>query len=182
MVCSRTMRTYASQERGASTISYAILLPFFLLLLFGAYQLWKVVALRQGLNRATYLAARYISEAHPYPTSASALQRTAQEQIEAKLDEEGFFVQYFEGMRYRLRVVVDTDPARGHPVERPDGTNSILFEVRAEMEIPLLDLPPLPVTHLTLTSRHLGTFQHHDYDLKSKRPTDPETQGWHLSP
>lgn len=48
-------------NRGISTIAYMLILPLFILLIFGTLELWKIMAVRQSLYLGAYKAARKLS-------------------------------------------------------------------------------------------------------------------------
>ena len=52
------------RERGASTVTYALVLPLFILLVFGTFEIWRIVSIRQSMERGVYRAARYLSQHH----------------------------------------------------------------------------------------------------------------------
>ena len=176
----------ATREQGSSTVSYVLLLALFVSLLFGAFYLWKVVALRQSLNRATYLAVRDLSAA-AFPAQEANLRAAARDKVLAELTRDGFVVEEFarhgEPVVKHLLVTVDLDPLQGQPVER-DGAASLAFEVRAWLQVPWIFKIPLFSSYMPiLSARHMGTFVHPQYSYIGRRPAqDPERQDWHLSP
>jgi len=48
-------------KRGAVAIQIALMLPILIIILLGAYELWKVIYLQQVINDAAYLGVRYVS-------------------------------------------------------------------------------------------------------------------------
>ena len=175
-----------SDERGVSTISYAILLPLFLMLLFGGFYVWKVISLQQGLNRATYLAARELSRrtvAHGNDTPS------VHELVLRYLRSDGFLFSEFSRNNWTwrdeyLRVGVSgPDLARSGYIEQ-EGNVSIMFRVRAELDVPWsIKLPFLPARRLTLSATHVGSYVHQNYNRFGKKPdVDPEQESWHVSP
>ena len=52
------------RERGASTVTYALVLPLFVLLVFGTFEIWRIVSIRQSMERGVYRGARYLSRHH----------------------------------------------------------------------------------------------------------------------
>lgn len=50
-----------TDDRGSTMIQFVLVLPVFLVLVFGSYELWKLVHLKQSLEAATIQAARYLS-------------------------------------------------------------------------------------------------------------------------
>lgn len=53
-------------ERGDTIIQFVLVLPLFLILIFGSYEVWKLVHLKQSLEAATIQAARYLSMEGPF--------------------------------------------------------------------------------------------------------------------
>ena len=58
------MSSFRYRERGASTVTYALVLPLFILLVFGTFEIWRIVSIRQSMERGVYRAARYLSQHH----------------------------------------------------------------------------------------------------------------------
>jgi hypothetical protein len=48
-------------RRGASTVTYAVILPLFILIVFGALQVWRIISIKQSLHVGTYQTVRCIS-------------------------------------------------------------------------------------------------------------------------
>ena len=62
----RTARHFLKDSRGGSNpIEFALLLPLFLLLLFGLLEIWKIIALKESLDRGVLQAAEYWSTCPP---------------------------------------------------------------------------------------------------------------------
>lgn len=55
-----TVQRLWQDRRGTTVIQFVLVLPIFLLLLFGAYELWRLVAIKQRLEAATIQATRYL--------------------------------------------------------------------------------------------------------------------------
>jgi hypothetical protein len=49
------------EQRGSTLIQFVLVLPLFLVLIFGSFAVWKVVSAKQSLISGTYQAARYLS-------------------------------------------------------------------------------------------------------------------------
>lgn len=60
------VRRFITSERGDTIVQFVFVLPIFLILVFGSYEVWKVVHLKQALEGATIQAARYLSVEGPY--------------------------------------------------------------------------------------------------------------------
>ena len=183
-----------SDERGASTISYAILLPLFVMLLLGGYYVWEIIAMRQALDRATYLAVRELAMpaaniAYTRP-DAEELRDKAWEIIFSKLEADPLIYAQFArheeaDLRRDLTTDADIDPFPGQPTEREGPVqSSVLFEIRATLRIPwLVQIPFLQARQsFSVSSRHIGSFYHSEYFRRGQRPSDPEGRDWHVSP
>lgn len=179
-------------ERGVSTVTYAVLLPLFLLLLFGGWYVWQIVAFKQALNRATYMVTRSISRQVdirylPPQTLLPMVTNMARTGIANDLrTQEGFVSREFARRQVNIAncitVVVNLEPTAGQPVER-QGQTSMLFEVYARLDLPWLITPPfLPARSLNPSARHIGSFVHETYLQYGQKPADPEAQPWRVSP
>ena len=51
----------AQDNKGVSVITYALILPLFLLLVFGIVQIWEVMSVRQSISLGAYQAVRRLS-------------------------------------------------------------------------------------------------------------------------
>ncbi|MGD8245620.1 MAG: TadE/TadG family type IV pilus assembly protein [Anaerolineae bacterium] len=48
-------------RRGASAVTYVLILPLFILIVFGALQVWRIIAIKQSLHVGTYQTVRCLS-------------------------------------------------------------------------------------------------------------------------
>jgi hypothetical protein len=55
------VRDWIRGQRGSTLIQFVLVLPLFLILIFGSFAVWKVVSAKQTLASGTYQAARYLS-------------------------------------------------------------------------------------------------------------------------
>ena len=53
---------FLHDKQGASLVTYVLILPIFLLLVLGAYEVWRLIAVKQSLYLGTYRAARYLAQ------------------------------------------------------------------------------------------------------------------------
>jgi hypothetical protein len=173
-------------EAGSSTISYTILLLLFLALLFGSFQIFKLVHMKQELSRATYLSVRQLANEASFPWETQVRER-AHDTIYDKLRHGGGFIarefdQHEADLRRHLFVNVDMDPLKGHSIER-QGVTSLVFEIEATIQFPwLFKLPLLHRRSIRISARHVGSFTHPRYTYTGRKPAqDPEGQ-WHVSP
>ena len=56
-----SLRDWVWGQRGSALIQFVLVLPLFLILIFGSFAVWKVVSAKQSLVSGTYQAARYLS-------------------------------------------------------------------------------------------------------------------------
>ena len=52
----------SSDERGSSLITYALVLPLFIVLLFGTFEAFRLMSIRHSLHLGLYRAARWVSQ------------------------------------------------------------------------------------------------------------------------
>jgi len=55
-----TLQCLWQDRHGTTVIQFVLVLPIFLLLLIGSYELWRLVAIKQRLEAATVQATRYL--------------------------------------------------------------------------------------------------------------------------
>ena len=56
-----SLRDWGLGQRGSTLIQFVLVLPLFLILIFGSFAVWKIVSAKQSLVSGTYQAARYLS-------------------------------------------------------------------------------------------------------------------------
>lgn len=59
-------RSLSRDERGNTIVQFVLVLPIFVILVYGSYEIWKLVHLKQTLEAATIQATRYLSMEGPY--------------------------------------------------------------------------------------------------------------------
>jgi hypothetical protein len=57
----KSLRELAASERGATMVQWMLILPIFLMIVLGGYEVWKAYSVRESLRSGTYQAARYLS-------------------------------------------------------------------------------------------------------------------------
>jgi len=61
------LRKLAGDRHGAyDLIQFALILPVFVVILYGSFEIYKLISIRQSLSAGTYQAARYLSVYHKY--------------------------------------------------------------------------------------------------------------------
>lgn len=61
MVVKTRGRRWRDDQRGAILIQSLLILPLFILVAFGGFEVWKILSIRHSLHAATYQATRYLS-------------------------------------------------------------------------------------------------------------------------
>jgi hypothetical protein len=172
-------------NRGVSAITYMLILPIFVLLIFGILEIWRVMAVKQSLYLGTYKAVRQLSgsgedkwERNPNAWRLEA-ETWASSTILAEL-EQNFRKPSkpsadpnqnpFLPPGYALNVQVAIEPGRGG-----EGDSGWLFTVRAELVAPGLS-PMLSPGGLTLVERQVSYFAKPSSDNWNQWAELPEGQ------
>jgi Flp pilus assembly pilin Flp len=146
-----------SDNRGASAVAYALILPLLALLILGTIEVWRVMSVRQSLSLAVRSATHELSlngsvwlpsSVGRWEANATGL---AYATIRRELDNNDFVPQ-----GYFLRVLVTVEPeARGPSALDVTGW---LFSVRAELMTPNLVrlLPQLDTGTITFVERQVS--------------------------
>ncbi len=148
---------FRRDRRGASMVTYALILPLFILLVFGILEVWRVVSVRQSLHLGTYQAIRFLSSTGRQwlPTSAGQWQAVAAGQAQMVIDRE-LELNGLLPPNYSLQVDVAIDG------DAPANLSELgwLFSVRAQLTVNgLVSLPWLNVGALTLTERQVSYIE-----------------------
>jgi hypothetical protein len=138
-------------QRGATLVTYALVLPLLILLIFGGYAVWRIMVIRQTLSLGTYKAAWELSwQARDLPLDedewlaiAAPIVRT---EVEGNhLIEPGFTLDVTVALPDTLAC-----PSYG---QRP--VDDILFTVKANLSLPTpIRIPYFDPINLTLTEQH----------------------------
>jgi hypothetical protein len=71
-------RNWLRDQRGAvDLIQFALILPILILIIFGSYEIWRLVSVKQSLYAGTYQAARYASLYYVQVNNPALVQATA---------------------------------------------------------------------------------------------------------
>lgn len=101
-------------KRGSTLIQFVLVLPIFVILVFGSYEIWKLVHLKQTLEAATIQATRYLSVEGPYlDTFPGDWQSRAWTYVAQELDNEPLLRDELESAE--LTVDVNTRYGYGAP-------------------------------------------------------------------
>ena len=144
-------------NRGASVVTYVLILPLFILLVFGILEIWRVMAVRQSLHLGVYQAVRGLStEGREWlPCSASQWESHASQRAHAIIDHElkrNTLIP--QGYTLLVQAVIE-------PEARIDLTQlGWFFTVRAELMAPgLITLPMLNTGTVTLVEQQVSYIE-----------------------
>ena len=142
-------------NRGASVVAYALLLPVFILVVFGTLEIWRVIAVKQTLHLGVYQGARQLSvEGRAWRLgSIGQWEQDATSRAYSIIDRE-LKRNTLLPAGYALRVHVTIEPQVQGADIRQLGW---LFSVRAEVvSRGLVTLPLLQWPSVTLTERQIS--------------------------
>jgi Flp pilus assembly protein TadG len=149
------MAAWLKDQRGSTLIQFILLLPAFLVVVLGAVEVWKVLAVKQSLHAGTYQATRYLTL---YNEPGSNAETDAFNLIRTALLNNGLVADAVQrGEALNLRVVYYD--RFGRQVE-PGPT--ILdcdepFTVRATLSMPWMTIVPwLSSIRVTIGDEHNG--------------------------
>lgn len=181
MIRSDLARQFLTDERGAgSPIEFVLVLPLFLLLLIGAYQVWQVISIRESLDRGVLQAAEYWSTCYAIRgDEQTACKYTAERIIlgelannsllkawdrAGKLRRTDFTLQYFQHP--------DADARRRSLTEDPDSLEEFrTFTIEARLAVPwAVDLPFMEPRRLVIRAAHTA-FKEKPYIPPTPTPT-----------
>jgi hypothetical protein len=165
------IKAWLADKRGAyDLIQFALLLPIFVVILYGSFEIYKLVSIRQSLDTGTYQAARYLSVYHKYYFD-SRYNRTdvdhsarAERLIWDSMRANGFVsgntplqiaVRYYNGAGQQITTPADF-PCKGirDALSYPD-TSGLIFTVRSQATLPWqASVLGIPMGSITLSSAH----------------------------
>lgn len=150
------MRKLLKDNRGASTLTYMLLLPVFILIIFGAVQMWRIISVKQSLHLGTYRTIRCLSMYDARQTTRAGCETL----LTTTLANNGLIddatantvsITYYDA---EGRVI--PDPTVGAYV-RECGE---LFKMETELSLPWsVVIPYLPARQMTLHERKSGYIE-----------------------
>lgn len=131
------LRDWVVGQRGSALIEFVLVLPLFLILIFGSFAVWKIVSAKQSLASGTYQAARYLSVEgrflYYYPDDWEDVARII---ITSELENNGL-------LRPLPQPIISFEPSFRPRCPKEDAVNDpmpylkdALFTVRAEITLP----------------------------------------------
>lgn len=162
---------FVGDRRGTTVLTYALVFPIFLLLVFGAATVWRVVSIKQSLDVATYTAVRHLSRegqnlgyANVGKYDSYVWEQNAHREIDEYVRSQvrrNPFVGEEDDVQITIVPPVDADCLWYAPQNDARALNNIRFTVttvlalRSPIQIPFLDRGEEPTTFtFTLTERH----------------------------
>jgi hypothetical protein len=132
-------RRFLDDKQGVTLVTYVLVLPLFLLLVLGAYEVWRLLAVKESLYLGTYRAARYLAQNPGDVDGAEAWLRW-------ELDRS--FAGNSAGLQPLDRTGL-TDLRCGDP-----------FTIRAVLDVPwIVDIPYLPLQNIHFVEQHSGRVE-----------------------
>ena len=132
-------KRFLHDKQGASLVTYVLILPIFLLLVLGAYEVWRLIAVKHSLYLGTYRAARYLAQ-NPGDVNGT----------EAWL-------------RWELDRSFTGNSAGLQPLDRTGLTGlgcGDPFTIRAVLDVPwTVDIPYLPLQNVRFVEQHSGRVE-----------------------
>jgi len=165
------LKTLLQDRKGAyDLIQFALIIPIFVIILYGSFELMKLVSIRQSLDHGTYQAARYLSVYHRFYYDSRYNRGHVDDTLRAeRLIWESLLanpyiseatpvqvvIRYFNGAGAEIPSPVDF-PCWDikNSLDRPD-TSNLIFTVRTQLTFPWqTSVLGLSMGSVTLTSAH----------------------------
>jgi len=141
-------------QRGATLVTYALVLPLLILLIFGSYAVWRIMVIRQSLSLGTYQAAWELSQQARYLPLDEEVWRGIAEPIVRENVEGNRLIE--PGFTLHVAVTLPNTNVCG----RSPLVDDIIFTVKATLSLPTpIRIPYLDPVNLTLTEQHTSYVQ-----------------------
>jgi len=130
-------------RRGAILVQFALLVPIFVIIALGSFEVWKAISAKQSLHSGTYQAVRYLSLNPVESLDPIEWEAEARKLIVPELANNGFVKGHLaEGVRIYITMPEELD------CDEP-------FGIRAELPWRAV-IPYLPREHWVLADQHEG--------------------------
>jgi hypothetical protein len=175
----RLLQFWRDVKGAGNPIEFALVLPVFLLLLFGTYQVWEIASIKESLDRGVLQAAEYWSTClRESSVNSSVYTRTAERIIQAELSHNAT-------LRYRAEKSLNPLTLQiryyrydvEHAQRRWEITNPAqlgdfeTFLIEARLWIPWeIHIPLLPQQNFSVRTSHLA-FTERPYQWPTPVPT-----------
>jgi len=167
----KRLRALLKDQEGAyDLIQFALILPIFIIILYGSFELMKLISIRQSLDAGTYQAARYLSVYHKfyydsrYNRESVDDKRRAEQLIWESLLSNPFIsedtqmhvvIRYFNGAGQEISSPTDFDCEQIRTALDNPASSDLVFTVRTQVTLPWqASVLGLSLGNVTLTSVH----------------------------
>ena len=138
-------------QRGATLVTYVLVLPLLILLIFGSFAVWRIMAIRQTLALGTYKAARELSyQGRDLPLDEMVWWEIADPVMRTEVEGN-----HLIESGYALNVAVALPNTSACSSSGSRSVDDTLFTVKATLILPTpIRIPYLDAINLTLTEQH----------------------------
>jgi hypothetical protein len=163
-------------QKGSTLIQFVLVLPLFLVLIFGSFAVWKVVSAKQSLISGTYQAARYLSVDGRYLDYPGDWEYAAWVIIARELENNGL-------LRPLPQPIISFEPPFRPRCPKADAVNDplpnledALFTIRAEITLPWpLRIPFVDPETITLVEKRTSYIECEPIFRPAPTPTPTPT-------
>lgn len=149
-------RTLSMDQRGTTLVTYALVLPLLILLIFGSFAVWQIMVIRQSLSLGTYQAAWELSQQARYLPLDEEVWREIAEPIVRENVEGNHLIE----PGFTLNVDITLPNTLACPSSGSRLVDDTLFAVKATLSLPTpIRIPYLDPVNLTLTEQHTSYVQ-----------------------
>ena len=145
------MVALVKDKRGSILIQTVVILPILILVVFGSFEVWKVMSVKQSLTSGTSEAARYLSFNHGVGDKDDAEKKIIYKELSNNdLIDDPY------SLDLEIRYYNASDVQIGDPTILPCGA---LFSMETELRLPwTINIPGLsPIINLSITTeRQVG--------------------------
>ena len=157
------MVAWTRDERGVTIITFALVLPVFLLAIFGMFEVWKIMSVRESLHLGMLRAATYLtSEGRYLPDRPEDWEDEAEKRIIEYQHE--FFVELENNPFVPDNVAIQDDDVHVDVVYVDSDICKWLFTVRVELPWTAV-IPYIPFGNMTLAEQTTSYIQCTNYEI-----------------
>jgi hypothetical protein len=140
----------SADQRGATLVTYVLVLPLLILLIFGSFAVWRIMVIRQTLFLGTYKAAWELSwRGRDLEFDEGIWQGIAEPIVRTEVEGN-----HLIESGSTLNVAVTRPNTLACPPDDVRLIDDILFTVEATLSLPSIRIPFLDPEPITLTERH----------------------------
>lgn len=189
----RRLKALLSDQRGAyDLIQLTLIIPIFGILLYGSFEVLKLLSIRQSLDAGTYQASRYLSVYHKFYYDDKYNRTSANDQLQAeRLIWETLIANPFISQDAPPNVVIRYLDHEGREIPPPtdfpcpdikilSDSSQLAFTVRTQMTLPWkTSVLGVPMGDITMVSAHTAVVDCGPWYPPPATPTPtPTIFGW----